>query len=120
VILTVWGPFFINFVKLSRPGGVSPIYIPSIYTEHAGGDDQIVIDPVLWVDFPVGVSVVRGDMNIVAVEVTPCVWAGIPRNVIVGGAAISDGDEYWIHPEQLIKKMIIPARIIQEINEFME
>jgi hypothetical protein len=32
----------------------------------------------------------------------------------------SDGDEYWIHPEQLVKKMINPARIIQEINELKE
>jgi hypothetical protein len=59
-------------------------------------------------------------MDIVAVEVTPSVWAGISRNVIVGGGTISDGDEYWTHPEHVTKKMIIPARIIQEINEFME
>jgi len=94
VILTVWGPFFIIVVKLSRPG-VSPTYIPSIYTEHAGGDDQIVRDPVLGVDAPGDVSGVRGgDRNIVAVEVTPCGWAGIPRNGMVGGVAVPDGDEY--------------------------
>lgn len=80
----------------------------------------MVRDPVLWADAPGDVSVEKGDINIVAVGVTPCVRAGIPRTVIVGGAAVSDGDEYWIHPEQLIKKMIITAGIIRKINEFME
>ena len=93
MILTVWGPFLINFVKLSRPAGVSPTYIPSIYTEHAGGDDQTVRDPVLRGDVPGDVSVGSGDMNSVVVKATPCVWTGVPRNVIVGAVAVSDGDE---------------------------
>lgn len=93
MIFTVWGPFLINFIKLSRPAGVSPTYMPSIYTEHAGGDDQMVRDPVLRVDALGDVSVGSGDMNSVVVEVTPCVWTGVTRNVIVGAVAVSDGDE---------------------------
>jgi hypothetical protein len=30
---------------------------------------------------------------------------------------ISVGDEYWIHPEQQVKKMINPVRIIGKINK---
>jgi hypothetical protein len=33
-------------VKLPQPGGVSPTYILSIYTEHAEGGHQMVSDPV--------------------------------------------------------------------------
>ena len=117
MILRVWGPFFITFVKLSRTAGVSPTYIPSIYTEHAGGDDQIVRDPVLWADATGDVSTERGDMNSVVVGTTPWVRAGISRNVRDGGVAVSEGDAEWIHPEQLIKKMLIPARIKRKINE---
>jgi hypothetical protein len=117
VILTVWGPLVIDFVRLSRPVGVSPTYIPSIYTEHAGGDDQIVRDPVPRVEAPEDVSVKKGEIGSAAAVVTPGVWAGIPRSVLVGCVALSDGDEYWAHPEQLVKKMINPARIVQEINE---
>jgi len=67
----MWGPLFIDIVKLSRPVGVSPKYIPSIYTEHAGGDDQIIRDPVLWDNVPVDVSVEKGDRGGVAADVTP-------------------------------------------------
>jgi hypothetical protein len=62
-MVTVWGPFFITFVKLSRPGDVSPAYIPSIYTEQAGGDDQIVRDPVVRADGTGDISGERGDRN---------------------------------------------------------
>ena len=93
MILTVWGPLFIDFVKLSRTAGVSPTYIPSIYTEHAGGDDQIVRDPVLRVEVPVDVSGERGDTGTVASDVTPGVWSGIPWSVLVGCVAPSDGKE---------------------------
>ena len=117
MILTVWGPFFIIFVKLSRTAGVSPTYIPSIYTEHAGGDDQIVRDPVLWADAPGVVSTERGDVDSVVVGSAPGVRAGISCTVRGGGVAVSEGDAEWIHPEQLIKKMLIPARIKRKINE---
>jgi hypothetical protein len=120
VILTVRGPLFTDFVKFSRPVGVSPTYIPSIYTEHAGGDDQIVRDPVLWIEAPVVGSVEIGDICIIAAEITPGVLAGFPLRVPVGCVYLSVGDEYWIHPEQLVKNMINPARIIQEINEVKE
>ena len=93
MIFTVWGPIFIDFVKLSRPVGVSPAYIPSIYTEHAGGVDHIVRDPVLWVDVAVDVSVKRGGIGSVAADVTPGAWSGIPRSVLVGCVAVSVGDE---------------------------
>ena len=75
MILTIWGPLFIDFVKLSRTVGVSPTYILSIYTEHAGGDDQIVRDPVPCVEVPVDVSVEKGDICIVAADVTSGVLA---------------------------------------------
>jgi len=117
VILTVWGPLFTDVVKRSRPVGVSPAYIPSIYTEHAGGDDQMVRDAVLCVEAPAGVSVKKGDRGSAAAGATPGVWAGIPRNVLVGCVAVSDGDESWIHPEQVAKKMMNPARIVAKINE---
>jgi hypothetical protein len=117
VILTVWGPLFIDFVRLSRPVGVSPAYIPSIYTEHAGGDDQIVRDPVPRVEAPTDVSVRKGDMGIVAAGVIPGVSAGIPWSVLVGCVTLSDGDKCWVHPEQLVKKMMNPARTVHEINE---
>ena len=80
-------------VKLSLPGGVSPAYIPSIYTEHAGGVDQIVRDPVLRVEAPVAVSVKKGDTWSVAAGVTPGAWSGIPRTVPVGCMAGPGGDE---------------------------
>jgi hypothetical protein len=67
----MWGPLFIDFVRLSRPVGVSPTYIPSIYTEHAGGDDHIIRDPVLRDKVPVDVSVEKGDRGRVAANVTP-------------------------------------------------
>jgi hypothetical protein len=89
VILTIWGPLFIDFVKLSCPVGVSPTYIPSIYTEHAGGDDQIIRDPVFWDTVTGDVSVEKG----VAADVTPGVRAGIPGNVPVGCVVISVGEE---------------------------
>jgi len=57
----MWGPLFIDVVKLSRPVGVSPTYIPSIYTEHAGGDDQIIRDPVPGDNVPVDGSVENGN-----------------------------------------------------------
>jgi hypothetical protein len=65
----------------------------------------------------VDVSGEKGDICSVASDVTPGVWAGIPWSVLVGCVAPSDDDEYRVHPEQLVKKMINPARIIQEINE---
>lgn len=117
MILTVWGPLFIDFVRLSRPVGVSPAYIPSIYTEHAGGDDQIVRDPVPRVETPTDVSVRKDDMGIVAAPVIPGVSAGIPWSVLVGCVTLSDGDKCWVHPEQLVKKMMNPARIVQKIND---
>ena len=80
-------------VKPSLPGGVSPAYIPSIYTEHAGGVDQIVRDPVLRVEAPGDVSVKRGDVWSVAAGVTPGDWSGIPRTVPVGCMAGPGGDE---------------------------
>ena len=89
----MWGPLFIDFVKLSRPVGVSPKYSPSIYTEHAGGDDQIVRDPVLWDIVTGDVSVEKGDTGSVTADVTPGVWSGIPRSVLVCCEAISVGDE---------------------------
>ncbi len=104
-------------VKLSLPGGVSPAYIPSIYTEHAGGVDQIVRDPVLRVEAPGDVSVKKSDIGVVAAGVTPGAWSGIPSTVPVGSMAGPGGDEEWTHPEQPVKKMINTARIIQEINE---
>jgi hypothetical protein len=104
-------------VKLSLPGGVSPAYIPSIYTEHAGGVDQIVRDPVLRVGAPVAVSVKKGDSRIVAADVIPGTWPGIPCTVPMGSVAGPGGDEEWIHPEQPVNKMINPTRIIQEMNE---
>jgi len=58
-------------VKLSRPGGVSPTYIPSIYTEHAGGDDQIIRDPVPGDTIPVDVSGGKGERGGVAADVRP-------------------------------------------------
>ena len=93
MIFTVWGPIFIDFVKLSRPVGVSPAYIPSIYTEHAGGVDQIVRDPVLRVEAPGDGSVNRGDTGCVAAGVSPRVCSGIPCRVPVGCAAGPGGDE---------------------------
>jgi len=89
----MWGPLPVDVVKLSRPVGVSPTYIPSIYTEHAGGDDQIIRDPVPGDNVPVDVSGEKGDTGRVAAGVTPGVWAGSPGNVLVDGAAVSVGDE---------------------------
>ncbi|MGA2912591.1 MAG: hypothetical protein ABSE07_03650 [Methanoregula sp.] len=71
MILTVWGPLSVVVVKLSRPVGVSPAYIPSIYTEHAGGDDQIIRDPVLRDNVAGDVSGERGSGGGVAANVTP-------------------------------------------------
>jgi NAD(P)H-dependent flavin oxidoreductase YrpB (nitropropane dioxygenase family) len=73
--------------------GVSPTYIASIYTEHAGGDDQIIRDPVLWGNVPVEVSGGIGDRGGVAADVTPGVWMGICGTVLVDGVAGSVGDE---------------------------
>jgi hypothetical protein len=67
----MWGPLFTDVVKLSCPVGVSPKYIPSIYTEHAGGDDQIIRDPVLRGNVPVEVSGENGERGWVAAGVTP-------------------------------------------------
>jgi hypothetical protein len=91
-----------------------------MYTEHAGGDDQIVRDPVLMAEVAVDVSGKNGDTGTVASNVTPGVWSGIPWSVLVGSGAPSDGDAGWVHPEQQVKKMINPARTIQEINAGME
>ena len=89
----MWGPLFTDVVKLSCPVGVSPTYIPSIYTEHAGGDDQITRDPVLWGNIPVEFSGEKGESGGVAADVTPGVCTGIPGNVFVDGVAGSVGDE---------------------------
>ncbi|MCX6684786.1 MAG: hypothetical protein NTZ37_08695 [Methanoregula sp.] len=69
------------------------------------------------VEVPVDVSDGKGDICGVAAGVIPGVWAGISRSVLVGCGAPSGGDEYSRHPQQLVKKMINPARIIQEMNE---
>jgi hypothetical protein len=116
VIFTVWGPIFNDFAKLSLPTGVSPTYIPSIYTEHADGKDQIVRDPMLWVVVPVDVSGKDGVLPDVTVDVTIDVCVGIPLDVPGGGMFPSDVDELFIHPQQHIKKMIKPVKIIQEFN----
>lgn len=107
-------------MKLPRTAGVSPTYIPSIYTDDAGGDDQITRDPLLRAGTPIGVSIERGDRERVAAGVTLSVRAGIPPNVIVGSVAVSYGVEYWIHPEALMKKMIMPARITRTMKERRE
>jgi hypothetical protein len=106
-----------EMVKLSRPGGVSPTYIPSIETEHAGGDDQIIRDPVPGDSVPAGVSVEKGDTGRVAAGVTPGAWAGSPGNVLVEAPAVSGGEEEVIHPEQHVKKMMNPARNTGKTNE---
>jgi hypothetical protein len=116
VIFTVWGPLFTDFVKLSLPRGVSPTYIPSIYTEHAGGEDQIVRDPVLWVEVPVDVSGKDGVLPNVTVDFIIGVCIGITLDVLGGGMFRSVVDELFIHPQQHIKKMMNPVKIIQEFN----
>jgi hypothetical protein len=89
----MWGPLCIDVVRLPCPVGVSPTYIPSIETEHAGGDDQIMRDPVLWDTIPVDVSVGKGERGGVAANVTPDVWAGVSGTVLVDNVAGSGGDE---------------------------
>ena len=89
----MWGPLSVDVVKLSRPVGVSPTYIPSIYTEHAGGDDQIIRDPVPGDNVPVDVPGEEGDRGRVAAGVTPGVRAGSPGNVLADGVAVPAGDE---------------------------
>ena len=116
MIFTVWGPLFNDFVKLSFPTGVSPAYIPSIYTEHAGGEDQIIRDPVPWVEVPGDVSGKNGVLPDVTAGVAIDVCVGITIDVLRGGMFCSDVDESFIHPQQHIKKMTNPVKIIQEFN----
>jgi hypothetical protein len=96
--------------------GVSPAYIPSIYTEHAGGEDQIVRDPVPWVEVPMDGSGKNGVLPDVTVGVSIDVCVGITIDVTGGGMSPPDVDELFIHPQQHIKKMMNPVKIIQEFN----
>jgi hypothetical protein len=119
-MVTAWGPALSVFVKLPCTAGVSPAYLPSIYTDDAGGDDQIIRDPVLREGTRTVVSVGDGDRNGVVAVVTLSIRAGMPPDVPVGKVAGSDGDEYWTQPEALMKIMIMPARIIRNMHERRE
>jgi hypothetical protein len=74
------------------------------------------MDPVLWVEVPVDVSVKKGVTPGVTVDVTIGVCSGIACVVLVGGIFPSDVDEYLTHPQQHIRKMINPVKMIQEFN----
>ncbi len=113
----MWGPLSSDSVKLSCTGGVSPTYIPSIETEHAGGDDQIIRDPVPGDNVPGDVSGENGDGGRSAAGVTPGAGAGSPGNVLVDGVAGPVGDEEVIHPEQHVKNMMNPVRIPGKMDE---
>jgi hypothetical protein len=113
----MWGPLSSDIVKLSCTGGVSPTYTPSIETEHAGGDDQIIRDPVSWDNVPVVVSGEKGDGGRVAAGVTPGAGEGSPGTELVDGVAGPGGDEEVIHPERHVRKMMNPVRITGKMHE---
>jgi hypothetical protein len=69
-----------------------------------------------WVEVPGDVSEKNGIFSDVTVGVTIDVCVGIILDVIGDGMFPSDVDELFIHPQQHIKKMTNPVKIVQEFN----